>query len=343
MIDIRKTSCISLFVSKILVLFFFLVIFTFDFEIQNRLVSFQETSLLRLSEGPIKDEENESSGSESLNSKATGVLLEMDNQEVGKEVNSKAKLRTGNKNVIGSDMSEYSLDNVDKLILPIVSMCLIELTNVYDILELEYNSISSISILDNLEECINTRNKINEILKIINKAKELLFYENNSDLLDINSLNGDSRKESNNKKSKTSDLFFYLQANISILKKTISFYNIKYRVYSSQEQILGRITKLLNEINTLIHRFKSLTKNNKNTFERVMFEITKPVSRVINEYKSILKKTHLFMSTKYYSNHSKNIEHYVQTISCMLKHRLQCSSTFDELLFMLKPTFKLCQ
>ncbi|TRY50371.1 Uncharacterized Protein CTYZ_00001046 [Cryptosporidium tyzzeri] len=343
MTNIRKTSFISLFVSKILVLTFFLVIFTSDFEIQNRLAHFQETSLLRLSEGPIKDEENESSGSESLNLKATSILLEIDNQEIENEVNPEAKLKTGNTNVIGSDMSEYSLDTVDELISPIVSMCLIELTNIYDILELEYNSISSVSILDNLEECINTRNKINEILKIIIKAKELLFYEKNSNLLDSNSLNEDSREETNNKKSKTSDLFFYLQANMSILKKTISFYNIKYRVYSSQEQILGRITKLMNEINTLIHRFKNLTKNNKNTFERVMFEITKPVSKVINEYKSILKKTHLFMSTKYYSKHSKNIEHYVQTVSCMLKHRLQRSSTFDELLFMLKPTFKLCQ
>ncbi|KAH8582674.1 uncharacterized protein ELE39_001330 [Cryptosporidium sp. chipmunk genotype I] len=343
MTEIRKTSFISLFVAKILALSLFLVIFSSNFEIQNKLAHLQGTSLLRLSERAVKNEVNGGSGSGGLDLKAKTDVLEVDNQEVDSKVNSEAELETDNTNAMEDKMSEYSLDNVDKLILPIVSMCLTELTNIYDILELEYNSISSVSMLDNLEECINTRNTINEILKIMVKAKELLFYEKKNDLSDYNSVKKNSGNETKDQKSKTSDLFFYLQTNISILKKTISFYNIKYRVYSSQEQILGRISTLMNEINTLVYRFKNITKNNKNTFERVIFEVTKTVSKVINEYKSILRKTHLFVSTKYYTKHSKNVEHYVQTISCMLKYRLQRSPVFEELLFMLKPTFKLCQ
>ncbi|OII74993.1 uncharacterized protein cubi_03103 [Cryptosporidium ubiquitum] len=343
MIEVRRTSQIPLWASKILVLVLFLVVFSDIFETQNKLLHFQKISLLKLQEGSIKDETNKSTGSEALDLNKKSDFLEVDNRLEENEVNSEAKLETSDVNEIESKVSEYSLDSVDELISPIVSICLTELTNIHDILELEYNSISSISMLDNLEECINTKNTIDKILKIMIKAKELLFYEKKGNFSDNNSLKENSGKESKNNKNKTSDLFFYLQTNISILKKTISLYNIKYRVFSSQEQILSRITMLMNEINTLVSKFKNLTKNNKNTFEKVMFEVTKPVSKVIHEYKSILRKTRLFMFTKYHTKHSKNIEHYIQTISCMLKYRIQSSPAFDELLFMLKPTLKSCR
>lgn len=343
MIEIRKTNYIPLWVFKIFLLILFLVVLFVNFEIQNELSHFQGSSLLKLREESIKDEINRNSGSGGFVSKSNSNLSEVDSQLEVIEVNSEAKLETGDVNEVKNKVFEYSINSVDDLIFPIVNICLRELTNIYDILELEYNSISSISMLDNLEECINTKNTIDKILKIMIKAKELLFHKKEDSFSDINSPKENLRNESENKRSKTSDLFFYLQTNISILKKAISLYNIKYRIFSSQEQILGRITMLMNEINILVVRFKNLTKNNKNTFEKVIFEITKSVSKINNEYKSILRKTNLFMSNKYHTNHSRIIEHYIQTVSCMLKYRLQSSPIFDELLFILKPTLKLCQ
>ncbi|KAJ1610403.1 signal peptide-containing protein [Cryptosporidium canis] len=337
----RKENHIFLLTLKLLVFALFLACWYASFDIQSSLTYSQRISLLALSEENLNGEVRKSY--EASDSSKSDDISQADDQANNKNIDSGAELEAGNDNKMGSMPIEHSIDSADELISPIVSMCLTELTNIYDILELEYNSISSISMLDNLEECINTKNKIDEILEIMVRAKELLLHVGSDNFSDENLLQENQKKETNNKKGKTSDLFFYLQTNISILKRTISLYNIKYKVFSSQEQILSRISKLMSEINTLAGRFKNLTKNNKTAFEKVMFEITKPISKIMNEYKSILRKTNVFMYVKYYTKHSKNIEHYIQTISCMLKYRLQRSPMFEELLFMLKPTLNTCK
>ncbi|KAF7458104.1 signal peptide, secreted protein [Cryptosporidium felis] len=329
MIRTRKKRCTFSWVLNILVLILF---FCFA---ENKLKIEQEFSLLELSSN--KSEEN-------LSRKSFGVIDDT-NVDVSGVTDATEKTQGDPKGTLGYGNQEIgsSIHSVDELISPIVSMCLAELRNIYDFLESEYNSISSVPMLEYLEDCRKTRRTMDEILKVMIRAKELLFYEEKNNPLD-STLKTKRKRGSNTeseKKSRASDLFFYLQTNISILKKTISLYNIKYKVFLSQEQILGRIKKLRNEINLLILTFKKTDK--KRSFEKVISEITKSVSKVIDEYRSILQKTHLFMSTKDHSRYSKNVDHYLQSVSCILKYRLQYSPLFEELLFILKPRLQFCR
>lgn len=342
MIEKRKESYVFVSAPKILVFALCLAFWYANYQVQAESECFRRISLLGLTERSAVE------GADACQEAGVPKIDKIgDSSAVRSKVQtSQAEAEAGNGVTTGSMPTEHLAGSVDDLISPIVSMCVIELTNIYGFLELEYNSISSVPMLDNLEECVNTRDTINGILKVMIRARELLLYAGKDNFSENTLLREGPKMESIDKKkgrNRTSDLIFYLQTNIAILKRTVSLYNIKYKVFSNQEQILGHISRLMGEINALVSRFKGLTKSNKNTFEKVMFEITKPVSRITGEYKSVLREINLFMYAKYYTSHSKNVEHYIQTISCMLKYRLQRSSIFDELQFVLDQALGSCR
>lgn len=317
----------------------FFLLYSFVFEV-DRNFTLEKVSALKVFEGELTG----NTGAQPAY--AEGHEVENHVESAGGELESRDSGFESSRRAVS-----ISPTNINKTILePLVNLNLIELSHIYMNVESEYNSISSVSVVDNIEDCVSTKKSLNEILGLMLRARELLFSEEklrNSP----EHVRRDEKKRSwfkrgvgsdQKRRVKYSDLFFYVQANISIIRNTISLYNFQYKVFTTQEQILGGMSKLMSEISTLISNHKYGIKR-RSTIEMQVHELNRKVSKIIGDYSSVLRKTHLFTSMKSYSSYSKNIQNYIQIIPCRLKYRLQ-NSMFDDLVTEIYSKFEeICQ
>ncbi|KAH8739719.1 hypothetical protein FG386_001426 [Cryptosporidium ryanae] len=330
MLEIREKNRFCILKSAILFLGFFFVYSPIVFEI-NEISTLQRISALKVFGGNVTGIQHSEVKEELISGIAEESYERFQEVELEKAYPSFE---------VAKETVSHSPVNISKTILkPIVDLSIVELSRIYNYVESEYKSISSVSVVDDIEDCVNTRKSLNDILDLMLKTKELLIHERKQDVSPVNSdkrnkdkgwFKGKERFNSN-KNVKYPDLFFYVQTNISIIKNTISLYNLQYKVFTTQEQILGGMSKLMSDISALILSYKENGIKRKNTIEKQISELNKKVSRIVSDYSSILRRVHLFTSMRFYSNYSKNIQHYIQVIPCRLKYRLQ-NSMFDDLI-----------
>ncbi|KAK6589570.1 hypothetical protein RS030_203122 [Cryptosporidium xiaoi] len=309
---------------------FFFIYNLFVFEV-NRSLTLEQISVLKVLEGDSVNDKNTTLEDE-------GIYEVIDVSSGASQEGELEKLSSSFE--VAEKTISYSPANINKTILkPIVDLNIIELSRIYSYVKSEYKSISSVSVVDDIEDCVNTRKSLNDILDLMLKAKELLIHETKFDRSSIDGSKNNKNKSwfrkkeepDSNKSVKYPDLFFYIQTNISIIKNTISLYNLQYKVFTTQEQILGGMSKLMNDISTLIISYKENGIKKKNTIEKQISEMNKKVSIIVSDYSSVIKKVNLFTSMRFYSNYSKSIQHYIHVIPCRLKYRLQ-NSMFDDLI-----------